>query len=248
MTKNSIKILKSKSEIAKYAAKIIKNQIEAKPNTILGLATGNTMLPLYKELIKLKINFKKVKTFNLDEYCGLKPKNKTSFRYFMEKNLFKHVNIKKSNINFLRGDKKDYKKECSNYERKIKSLGGIDLQILGIGQNGHIAFNEPGSSFKSKTRRIKLTTSTKKANSSDFNSYEKVPNYALTMGIGTIMKSKQILLIANGKHKREVIKKTLSGKITTKVPASILRKHKNTKFILDLQTVSGNKLLNKLSI
>lgn len=240
---NTILIKKNKNETAKEAAKIVSVLIKRKPNLVLSLSAGGTMIPFYKELIKLnknkKVSFKKVRTFNLDEYYPINPKNKNSFRYYMNKNFFNKVDLDEKNINFFDSTKRDYKKECSNYERKIKSVGGIDLQILGIGRNSHIAFNEPGSSFNSKTRKIKLTESTVKANSRFFKSEKEVPKHALTMGISTILKAKRIILIATGKEKRECIRRTLKGKISKQVPASILRKHKNTTFILDKQASSS---------
>ena len=230
-------ISKSKKESIKKAVSIISNLIKKKPKSVLGLATGNTVIPLYKELIKKhkknEINFFKVSTFNLDEYSDLSENDKKSFHYFMNKYFFNHVNIDKKNIHFPGSN-------FGNYEKEIKKLGGIDLQILGIGHNGHIGFNEPGSSFHSKTRKIKLSDDTRKFNSKFFAQSRKVPKHAFTMGIKTIMNSKKIILLAFGKEKAEAIAKTIHGKITTKVPASILRKHKNVIFIIDKK--SGRKV------
>lgn len=237
--KNCIKIIKKKNanEVGKEASNIVLNEIKKKPSLVLGLATGRTMIQFYRELVKLfknkKINFSKVKTFNIDEYYGIDWNDLRSYKKYMDKNLFEKIKIKKENINFLDGSKKNWRKECLDYEKKIKEVGGIDLQILGIGRNGHIALNEPGSSFKSKTRKIKLNEETRRANVGFFNSIKEVPRYALTSGIKTIMGSKKILLLATGKEKRDVVKKALKGKITKKVPASILRKHRNVIFILD---------------
>lgn len=223
-------------EVAKLAAKIVANNIKKNKGIVLGLATGNTMVEFYKELVKYYkkgfISFSKVKTFNLDEYYPINSEDKSSFRSFMNKHLFDKVNIKEKNINFLNGDVKDFKKECERYENKIKKVGGIDLQILGIGVNGHVGFNEPGSSFTSITRRVKLSSSTKKANAREFKG-KQVPKYALTMGIKTILSSDKIILLAIGDKKARAIKKTLEGKITKKVPASVLRKHKNVSIIID---------------
>ncbi|MEM3113145.1 MAG: glucosamine-6-phosphate deaminase [Candidatus Pacearchaeota archaeon] len=238
-------IVKTEKDVFKEAAKIVCNEIKKKPNLVFGLATGKTMKPFYKELIyhykKHHFDFSRVKTFNLDEYYPISGKSRNSFRYFMEKNFFRHVNIKEENIHFLSGNTKDYEKECKNYERMIKEEGGIDLQVLGIGVNGHIGFNEPNSSFQSLTRMVKLSKSTIKQNSKYFFN-ENFPKYALTMGIKTIMNSKKIILIAVGKKKSVAIKKTLSGKISRKIPASILRRHKNVEFIISSDVASDLKL------
>lgn len=223
-------IAKSKKESIKKVVSIISSTIKKKPTSVLGLATGKTTVPLYKELVKKykknKINFSKVSTFNLDEYSNLSENDKKSFHYFMNKYFFNHVNINKKNIHF---PDSNFKK----YEKMIFASGGIDLQILGIGHNGHIGFNEPGSSFQSKVRKIKLSKDTKKFNSKFFRQSKNVPKHAFTMGIKTIMNSKKIILLAFGKEKAEAIAKTIDGKITTKVPASILRKHKNVLLIID---------------
>jgi len=249
MAKHDFKFLvvSSQNAVSKEAVEILCRQIKKKPNLVLGLATGTTMKPFYKELIKhckrCKLDFSKVKTFNLDEYSGLSEGDKHSLRHFMENNFFKHVNISKKNIYFLHGDRRNYRKECSDYEKRIKSFGGIDIQVLGIGVNGHIGFNEPGSSFKSRTRRVKLSSKTRKSNSEDFPSLSSVPKYALTVGIGTIMDSRKILLLAVGDKKSWAVKKALSKKISTKVPASILRRHKDIEFIIDSRVASDIKLL-----
>lgn len=223
-------IVKNKKESVKKAVLIISSVIKKKPKSVLGLATGRTMIPLYKELIKKykknEIDFSKIHTFNLDEYVGLKENDKRSFHYFMNKYLFNHININKNGIYF---PDSNFKK----YEREIKKFGGIDLQILGIGKNGHIGFNEPGSSFQSKTRKVKLSDDTRKSNYKSFKLFRKVPKSAFTMGIKTIMNSKKIILLAFGKEKTDVVSKTINGKITTEIPASVLRKHRNITFIMD---------------
>ena len=239
-------VLNSSNAVIKESVDIIIDSVKSKPNLVLGLATGDTMIPLYKELVnqykERKISFSKVRTFNLDEYHGLESTSKKSYRSFMNKNLFNHININKKNINFLDGTVKNYNKECLRYEKKIKSLGGIDLQILGIGANGHIGFNEPGSKTNSLTRRVRLSMSTRKANKHLFKS-ESVPQYALTMGIKTIMASKKIILLATGKDKAKAVKKSAYGRITTRTPASILRKHPDVSFILDKNSASSIKKL-----
>lgn len=242
-----ILILKDAEAVAKKSASLIVERINKNPKLVLGLATGETMLPLYEELRRAykrgEVNFSEVKTFNLDEYFGINSDDKNSYRSYMDKELFNKVNLRKKNINFLDGDVKEYKKVCIDYEKKIKSVGGIDLQILGIGRNGHIAFNEPGSSFKSRTRKVRLSERTRRDNSKYFFSLRRVPKFALSMGIGTIMESKEIVLLASGKRKANAIHKSIDGKITNRIPASVLRKHKKATFILDRAAASDfNKI------
>ena len=223
-------ITKNKGEAIRKAASIISDLIKRKPNAVLELATGSTMVLLYKELVKLykkgEIDFSQVITFNLDEYADIPFNDPESYHYYMNKYLFDKVNIKKHNTHFPSYHGKQYEKE-------IKEVGGIDLGILGIGVNGHIAFNEPGSLFKSETREIKLSEDTIKANSRLFPKIKKVPKDAYTVGIETIIKSRKIILIAFDSKKAEAIANAVKGPITEKSPASILRKHKNSIFILD---------------
>ncbi len=221
---------------ASLCSEIIMKQIKKKKNSVLGLATGATMVPLYKNLTKIykdkKINFSKVKTFNLDEYFGLDGSEKESFRKFMYDSLFKKTNIKEQNINLLNGKTSNWKKECNDYEHKIKRAGGIDIQILGIGTNGHIAFNEPGSSINSKTRLVKLTSQTIRDNKKYFKN-KKMPEYALSMGIKTILSSKKVILLAFGENKSKIIKKFLESKPTKNIPATFLKSHDDLTVILD---------------
>ncbi len=220
----------NKREAVKKAASIISKLVKKKPNAILALATGSTMIPLYRELSSLykkkEIDFSQVTTFNLDEYADIAFNNSESYHYYMNKNLFDKVNIQKCNTHFPSSEGKEY-------EEEIKEMGGIDLSILGIGVNGHIAFNEPGSSFKSKTREVKLSEKTIKTNSKLFPSIKKVPKEAYTVGIETIMKSREIVLLAFGSKKADAIADAVKSPMTKKSPASVLRKHKNTLFILD---------------
>lgn len=219
------------------AAELVAKQIQKKKNSVLGLATGNTPLGMYKNLVKRhkkgEISFKKTATFNLDEYAGLSEDDKNSYHYYMRENLFKHIDITQKNIFILNGAAKNFKKECGNFEKMIKEKKGIDLQILGIGLNDHIGFNEPGSSFNSKTRAVNLTMATRKANGKYFSGVNKVPERALTMGLATITRAKKIILLASGKEKAEIIAKAFAGKIRRTVPASILRKHPDVIVILD---------------
>lgn len=230
-------IVENYDEMSKLAAINIKDVINKNPNAILGLATGGTPLGTYKQLIKMnkenEIDFSKVTTVNLDEYVGLSEKDPQSYRYFMNENLFNHVNIKKENTFIPNGLAKDIQEETKNYDKKIDELGGIDIQILGIGTNGHIAFNEPGDVLTSGTHLTNLTQSTINANSRFFSSIDEVPKTAITMGLGQIMKSKKILLLAHGENKAEVIKQVLSGKITSNNPATMLQMHTDVTIIID---------------
>ena len=230
-------IVENYEEISKLASINIKDVINKNPNAILGLATGSTPIGTYKELIKMnndnEIDFSKVKTINLDEYIGLGEKNTQSYRYFMNENLFNHINIKKENTFLPNGLAKDIQEETNNYDKKIDELGGIDIQILGIGTNGHIAFNEPSDVLTSGTHLTYLTQSTINANSRFFNSIDEVPKTAITMGLGQIMKSKKILLLVHGENKAEVVKEVLSGQITSKNPATMLQMHKDVTIIID---------------
>ncbi len=230
-------VVKDYEEMSKVAAETFKEVINEKPEAILGLATGSTPVGLYKYLIEMnknkEIDFSKIKTVNLDEYVGLGEENSQSYRYFMNENLFNHVNINKSNTFVPNGLAKDLNEETKNYDKRIDELGGIDLQILGIGSNGHIAFNEPDEFLISETHVTNLAQSTIEANSRFFNSIEEVPTKAISMGIGQIMKAKKILLLVKGEDKADAIKELLNGKITTNNPATILKLHKDVIVIID---------------
>jgi glucosamine-6-phosphate deaminase len=223
-------------ELSEIACKIIIEDISKKPNIAIGFATGKTPLGLYKELIKSykekKVDFSKIKSFNLDEYYPIKKKNKNSYHYYMIKNLLSRVNIKKSNINFLNGETKNPEKECLNYERKIKK-NPLDIVILGVGVNGHIGFNEPGSLFNSKTRIVNLSPDTLGHNSKYFKNKKNIPKQALTIGLKTIFSSKKIILLASGKEKSKAIGHLTSGNMDKNWPVSMLRKHKNLIVIID---------------
>lgn len=218
------------------AAKIVANQIRTNPKTVLGLATGSTVLGLYNELIKLHKNegldFSDVISFNLDEYVGLPKKHPQSYALFMEKKLFSKINIKQKNIHIPNWDSFENKK-CDKYELLIKSYDGIDLQILGIGSTGHIAFNEPSSSLGSRTRLKTLTQKTITDNARFFDNITNVPKFAITMGVGTIMDAKKILLLASGDSKAEPIAKAIEGPISSMCTASAIQMHPNTIVIID---------------
>ena len=231
-----MRILETESyeKMSALAAGIIGAQILLKPDCVLGLATGSSPIGTYQELVKNCekgiLDFSKVRTVNLDEYCGLTPENPQSYRYFMNTHLFDHVNIHKEHTYLPDGSAPDIEKEAERYEKLVDSLGGADLQPLGIGHNGHIGFNEPTDSFPRYVHQVDLTESTIQANSRLFDRVEDVPTKAITMGIGTIMKASRILLIA-GADKKEIIQKAMYGEITPHVPASVLQLHRDVTVI-----------------
>lgn len=231
-------------EMSKKAATMIASQIILKPNSVLGLATGDTPFGMYNELIKMyenkekEIDFSEVKTFNLDEYYGLDKYNQQSYYYYMMNNLFNHIDVKKENINMPNGNAANIEEECERYERSISAAGGIDIQVLGIGVNGHIGFNEPDISFEAQTHLVNLDEKTIESNSRFFKSIEEVPTKAISMGIKTIMQSKRIILLASGIGKADAIAKTINGKVSPETPASILQLHADTTIILDKEAAS----------
>lgn len=231
--------------LSRVAAEEFATVIKNKPNAILGLATGGSPIGMYKELIKKynnkELDFSQVTTVNLDEYVGINSEHEQSYRYFMNENLFKHINIDINNTFVPNGLAKDLNMECKLYDRKIEELGGIDIQLLGVGNNGHIAFNEPDEELSAGTHVISLTENTVKANARFFNSIDEVPRKAITMGVGGIMKAKRIILIANGEGKADAIKGLFSGKITTENPASMLQMHRDVTVIVDEEAA---KLIN----
>ena len=238
-------IIKSNyDEVSKEAALIVKDRLLKKPSLVLGLATGSTPLGLYKELIRMHkeegLDFSHVATFNLDEYLGLDPKHPQSYYYFMWENLFKHININPRNIHVPDGRTKpeDLEDYCEWYENRIRKFGGIDLQVLGIGRDGHIGFNEPGSSLGSRTRVKTLTEETIQDNSRFFSNEDEVPRYSITMGVGTVMEAREILLVANGKNKAQVIATAIEGSVTAQVTASVLQLHQHVNVILDEEAAS----------
>jgi len=226
------------------AARIIARLLREKPNAVLGLATGSTPVLLYRELIAMKLDWRQVTTFNLDEYVGLDAAHPQSYHSFMWENLFRHINIAKKNIHIPDGMTKDIPKFCATYEKQIKAAGGIDLQVLGIGTDGHIGFNEPTSSLASRTRIKTLTQQTRKDNARFFGSEDAVPHHVITMGIGTIMEARQNLLLAFGKGKARAIAEAVEGPITAMSPASILQMHPVAKLCLDQGAASRLKRAN----
>ena len=232
-------------EMSIISAEIIAKEIRKKHDLVLGLATGDTPIGIYKELVKFHkdkgLDFSKVKTFNLDEYVGLHPLHKNSYNYFMKENLFKHVNVNLENTYVPQGNTEDPEEFSHWYEQKIKEAGNIDLQVLGIGRDGHIGFNEPGSSFASRTRVKALYKLTIEDNSRFFEKEEDVPRFAITMGIGTILETKKVLLIANGKNKADVCAQFIEGPITSQITASALQLHSFVTIVLDQDAASKLK-------
>lgn len=231
-----IRIFKTAEEIGVEAAKIFTDEVKANPNAVLGLATGASPIPTYKNIIKTYqnegISFKDVKTYNLDEYCDLPKNDKNSYYTFMHEQLFNSLDIREENVHFLDGNATDTEAECKRYDNEINNAGGIDVQLLGIGNNAHIGFNEPAESFTDGSFKVKLTDSTIEANKIYFDE-GAMPHYALTMGIEQIMRAKKIVLIATGPKKAEAIKNMVEGEVTAQVPASILQNHKDVVIFLD---------------
>lgn len=236
-------IVNDYNEMSWKAASLIGSQIILKPDSVLGLATGDTPIGMYKELIKLynkkELDFEDVKSFNLDEYCGIEKNNSQSYYYFMMNNFFKYINIPMENVNIPNGSAANIEEECLRYEKAIKEVGGIDIQVLGIGANGHIGFNEPNVNFEAETHLVTLDKMTIESNSRFFGNEKEVPTNAISMGIKTIMHSKKIVLLASGISKAEIINKAINGKINPEVPASILQLHQDVTVIIDKAAASN---------
>lgn len=242
-----MKIIRTKDyeEMSRKAANLISAQILLKPDCVLGLATGSTPIGIYDQLVewykKGDLDFSTVKTVNLDEYKGLTRDNEQSYYYFMHHHLFDRVNIDEENTHVPNGQVENGDEECLRYEALIKSMGGVDLQLLGLGRNGHIGFNEPAADFPKITHCVDLTESTIEANKRFFASADEVPRQAYTMGIGTIMKADKILVVANGENKADAVAAMVQGKINPEVPASILQLHNNVILVADEAALSKLK-------
>ena len=230
-------VLPTYEEMSKAAAAVVADVLNAKPNAVLGMATGSTPLGLYQELVRMHraghLDFAQVTTFNLDEYVGLPTTNSQSYHYFMHENFFKHVNISPGNIYIPSGTTSNYQAFCDWYEQRIEECGGIDVQILGIGSDGHIAFNEPGSSLSSRTRLKTLARPTIEDNARFFERAEDVPIYAITMGVGTILEAETLVLAANGANKADAVAQMVEGPVTSMITASALQLHPSAKVFLD---------------
>lgn len=236
-----IRILDTPEQIAKEAADIFAAEVKKKPDCVFGFATGATPVLLYTELADRcksgDISFKDVTTFNLDEYCDLPVSDKNSYYTFMHENFFNKIDIKEENVHLPDGNAKDVEAHCKAYDEAIKNAGGLDIQLLGVGTNGHIGFNEPAKEFSKGTFKVELTESTIKSNSIYFDE-NQMPRSALTMGIDTIMSAEKIVFIATGENKADAVRKMLQGKVTPLVPASILQKHKDAVIFIDKAAAS----------
>lgn len=237
-----MRIIKTKDydEMSQVTAQLIASQITLKPDCVLGLATGSSPVGAYQQLAKWckegKLDFSQVHSVNLDEYDGLTPDHDQSYAYFMRHNLFDHVNIDLNNTNVPSGISGD--NECERYDKLISDFGGIDLQLLGLGVNGHIGFNEPDDHFSLGTHKVTLTESTREANKRFFASIDEVPTHAYTMGVRDILQARRVVLVANGKNKAEAVKKAFFGPVTPEVPASILQYHKDFILVADEDALS----------
>lgn len=238
----NIVICKNYLEMSCQVAGIVAESIREHVDLKLGLPTGETPKAMYAELVKLfregNLDFSETVTFNLDEYVGLSSVDPNSFRCFMNENLFDHINIRSSNIHFPDGISECFEDECQAYEDSIQKAGGIGLQLLGIGRNGHIGFNEPGDFIRDITSKVNLTEDTINANARFFKTPSEVPSTAVSMGIGTIMRAKSIILMANGDSKAQAVKEAVKGPITPHLPASLLRLHPDVTFFLDREASS----------
>jgi glucosamine-6-phosphate deaminase len=226
------------SEASRSVAQIIADAVRSNPQIVLGLATGGTPLEAYRELIRMhreaELDFSDVHSFNLDEYLGLSPEHPQSYRFFMQQHLFDHINIDSAHARVPNGLVTDVLTHAQEYEQQIRAAGGIDMQLLGIGSNGHIAFNEPGSAIDSRTREIDLTADTIQANSRFFDSIDQVPRHAITMGIGTILEAKRIVLMATGQAKAEAVRLAIEADADPANPASLLQQHDDVTYVLDV--------------
>lgn len=239
-----MKILKTKDylDMSRTAANIVSAQVILHGKSVLGLATGDTPKGMYKQLAEWNkrgdLDFSQINTVNLDEYIGLSRDHEQSYYRFMYDNLFSHINIQINNTSLPNGLAEDVEKECQNYEANINKLGGVDLQVLGLGHNGHIGFNEPDTVFKKNTHKVELSESTLNANSRFFNNINEMPKSAISMGMGTIMRAKKILLMCSGKEKAEILYKSLFGDIDPMIPASILQLHMDVTVVADMDALS----------
>lgn len=237
-----VKVCENYAEMSKYAADVIAAEMKKKKAFVLGLATGSTPVGTYGNLIEKnktgELDFSAVKTFNLDEYCGLYPNHDQSFNFFMYMNLFNYINIKNENVHVPFGMATDYDAYCKSYEAMIEAAGGLDLQLLGMGSNGHIGFNEPADTFSEITHTVKLTESTIKDNSRFFASVDDVPKSAVTMGIGTILRAKKIVMVVSGANKAKAVKAMISGPVDPQMPASALQNHSDVTVFADKEAAT----------
>lgn len=233
----NIRIFENEEDLNATGAGLIASLLQTKPRAVLGLATGSSPVGIYKQLIAMYqrglVSFAQASSFNLDEYVGLPTEHRESYRSFMNEQLFHHIDMDLSRTNVPNGEAADLAEECASYEQRLEERGPVDLQLLGIGHNGHIGFNEPGTELTGRTHVVDLKEETRKANARFFDSLDEVPAQAITMGVGSILKAKQILLIARGEEKAEIIREAFMGPITTSCPASLLQCHPNVVVLLD---------------
>lgn len=244
-----VHIFDNEQELNETGAGIITGLVQTRPDAVLGLATGGTPVGIYEELVKTyrkgRVSFRKVTTFNLDEYVGLPVEHPESYYAYMQRHLFEHVDIAKERANLPDGNAPDLPAECARYDRLLAAAKQIDLQLLGLGHNGHIGFNEPDHALLSGTHIVELRPQTRAANARFFDSPEQVPTHALTMGVGSILKAKTVLLVVRGADKADVVKTALTGPITTEVPASLLQTHPHLVVLLD---AAAGKLVRELAV
>jgi glucosamine-6-phosphate deaminase len=231
-------IHRSAEAASRGLADFLARTLSRAPSSVLGLPTGRTPVPLYAELARLyregRIDFRRARTFNLDEFVGLGPRDAASYHAFMRRHLFAHVNLAPERIEFLNGRARDWRREAARYERRLVAAGGLDLVIVGVGQNGHVGFNEPGSALEARTHRVTLRPGTRRANAWLFGGgVRAVPRRALSMGIGTILSARGVVLLATGRSKAAIVRRALTGPITTRLPASLLQLHPNVVVVLD---------------
>lgn len=233
--------------LSQEAASYIAKQVRSNPDIVLGLATGSTPTGMYKHLLEdhiiHKTSYKNVTTFNLDEYIGIPKTDSNSYYAFMEKHLFQHINVQKEKIFIPDGLAVQLEDECKSYEEHLNTIGPVDIQVLGLGENGHIGFNEPGTSFNSRTHVVRLTDSTRKANARFFPNLEDVPTHAITMGIASIMNAKEIILLVAGNNKAKAFNQLLYGDISESFPASVLKKHPCVKIIADSTVIEKSSII-----
>lgn len=231
--------LRTYADLSRRAAAITVDRIRQQPDAVLGLPTGSTPEGFYAALVRSGVSLAQVRTFNLDEYLGLTPDHPQSYYAYMKRHLFDRVDLRRENVHLPNGMAADPEAECLAYEEAIRKAGGLDLVILGLGPNGHVGFNEPGTPWTSRTRRVKLAAATRRANARFFGSLDAVPAEAITMGIGTILEARRILLLASGAGKAEIVRQTLQGPVTEDVPATALRNHPAVTVLLDRAAAVG---------
>lgn len=233
-----IEVYESYADMSNRAAELVAGLLRKQPDAVLGLPTGSTPEAFYASLVKTGVSFRSARTFNLDEYVGLPRQHPQSYYSYMKQHLFDHVDLAPENAHIPDGMAADAEAECRRYEEELRTAGGLDVVLLGIGHNGHIGFNEPGTPWNARTRRVALTQRTRDANARFFGNGEKVPTEALTMGMGTIMEARQIILLASGESKAEIVRRTLEGEIGVEVPSTALRVHSDVVILLDRGSAS----------